>query len=146
MRLLMTSVLLFTSLLFTGLFFASQVASDPLTDKWDREYEEEQARKKLQRKFTAAIRSGNMYAARQAVREGASILFLDKDLGNGYTILHDVSRYNSNLKAIDILIELGANVNAQDKYQQTPLHKGSRDSSHPKMIETLLKHGADPNI
>lgn len=46
------------------------------------------------------------------------------------------------LKTIDVLVEAGADVEARDKYRQTPLHIAA-DRSHHGAVLSLLRYGAD---
>jgi ankyrin repeat protein len=43
-----------------------------------------------------------------------------------------------------VLIEGGADVNTQNKYQRTALHYGSAGGHHDN-VRVLLERGADPN-
>lgn len=45
---------------------------------------------------------------------------------------------------IDLLLELGADVAARDKYGDTPLHMAAGSGFSPGMVKALLDHGADP--
>ena len=65
---------------------------------------------------------------------------------NMATPLHYAS-YNDNPQTINLLIDHGLDVNAQDKNGNTPLHCAkSFLKENPRVIKTLLEHGADPNI
>lgn len=46
----------------------------------------------------------------------------------------------------ELLLRLGANVNAEDDNGLTPLHwQWLTDEDHDKFTEVLIKHGADVN-
>ena len=65
---------------------------------------------------------------------------------NMATPLHYAS-YNDNPQTINLLIDQGLDVNAQDKNGNTPLHCAkSFLKENPQVIKVLLEHGADPNI
>lgn len=65
---------------------------------------------------------------------------------NMATPLHYAS-YNDNPQTINLLIDHGLDVNAQDKNGNTPLHCAkSFLKENPRVIKTLLERGADPNI
>ncbi|BCS82640.1 ankyrin repeat protein [Cotonvirus japonicus] len=74
----------------------------------------------------------------------------------GYTALMYVCKckyFNSTniteiLETIELLLNRGANVNAQNKYEQTPLYlawKFSESNNVREIFELLLKRGSDPN-
>ena len=65
---------------------------------------------------------------------------------NMMTPLH-YAAYNNNPQTINLLIDHGLDVNAQDKNGNTPLHCAkSFLKENPRVIKTLLGRGADPNI
>ena len=65
---------------------------------------------------------------------------------NMATPLHYAS-YNDNPQTINLLIDQGLDVNAQDKNGNTPLHCAkSFLKENPQVIKVLLERGADPNI
>jgi ankyrin repeat protein len=61
-----------------------------------------------------------------------------------------------NAKAVDLLLDNGADPNAVDRNGYAPLHKAVRDSDYGidverkdailAIVKSLLKHGADPNL
>lgn len=60
------------------------------------------------------------------------------------SLLHDMAQ-KGNIEKAKLLIEYGADINAIDEeYQSTPLGMAAR-WGHEKMVDLLLKHGADPN-
>lgn len=61
-----------------------------------------------------------------------------------YTALHDAVLIES-VEAATFLIELGANINLQDRQGNTPLHYAAQLSNAP-LAELLLEHQAQPNI
>ena len=50
---------------------------------------------------------------------------------------------NSNPEVINVLIERGADPNAQDRHGNTSLHLAARLSENPEIIGALLEAGAD---
>lgn len=65
------------------------------------------------------------------------------------TALHRACRFG-NLEAVKLLLEYGAEVNAQDSEDNTPLNSAIANSAGPgynaEMVDLLLLKGADPNI
>lgn len=61
----------------------------------------------------------------------------------GCTALHFAARKNPDPEVIEVLLNAGAEVNAQDKYGDwTPLHFATKENPNPKIIEVLLNAGA----
>ncbi len=84
------------------------------------------------------------------VKSGVSVKETDK---NGVTSLHRAVRFRS-LSAVNLLLDLGADVNATDRRSQsTPLHRAVTSTGAPStegkqdvavdIAKTLLKHGAN---
>lgn len=69
---------------------------------------------------------------------------LNSGMACGNTLLQLVIRRNLIDIAI-ILIKLGANVNTQNKFNNTPLHEAAIIGSEI-LVEQLLKNGADPSM
>ena len=61
----------------------------------------------------------------------------------GYTSLHDAARDNA-YRAVAILLESGADVNAKDKYGYPPLHWAAWHNAYVAAT-ILLENGADVN-
>ena len=59
-----------------------------------------------------------------------------------------IAAQNGHEEMVSLLIAKGADVNAQDEYGDTPLHKavGPREARHSNVIEVLLDHDANPHI
>lgn len=74
------------------------------------------------------------------LKNGANVnndLFLHKAVLN--------TDYDTNLKTIQLLIDYGANVNAQDSNDETPLYYAI-ENNHETVVELLLQNNADINI
>lgn len=67
---------------------------------------------------------------------------LDRYNINELTLLQIAAEY-SNEKVVEALLEAGADVNNQDRYGNTPLHRSVRSSL--EVVKALLKAGADVN-
>ncbi|WP_343288773.1 ankyrin repeat domain-containing protein [Wolbachia endosymbiont of Encarsia formosa] len=67
---------------------------------------------------------------------------LDQYNINELTLLQIAAEY-SNEKVVEALLEAGADVNNQDRYGNTPLHRSVRSSL--EVVKALLKAGADVN-
>ena len=55
----------------------------------------------------------------------------------------DVKEQHSKKPIVQLLLEHGADVNAEDNHYSTPLHLAT--SSDPEIVQLLLQHGADIN-
>jgi hypothetical protein len=63
----------------------------------------------------------------------------------GGTPLHWASAHSNNPTAIEVLLDRGANVHAQDNLKDTPLHWAAKDSVEPAIVALLLAYVADIN-
>lgn len=61
-----------------------------------------------------------------------------------FTPLHDAVRH-ANLKFVLDIIRAGADINAQNKIDETPLHRAVFEDTPPENLLALLKAGADIN-
>jgi hypothetical protein len=61
----------------------------------------------------------------------------------GQDVIHWMTE-NTGMRVMQLLIEHGANVNARDRDQVTPLHQWSSTGNH-KAVRQLIEHGADVN-
>ncbi|CAH1183540.1 unnamed protein product [Ceutorhynchus assimilis] len=87
-------------------------------------------------------------AARDGKRKIVELLLVHdgakKDIKNndGKTSLHYAAE-NGRSAIVHLLLENGFNVNATDKYRNTPLHYASSNHNDTHLIEILLKFGAE---
>jgi ankyrin repeat protein len=70
-------------------------------------------------------------------------LITSKDAGNGWGPLH-YAAYGGHVEMAELLVALGADVNAKGKNNWAPLHIAARDN-RKAMVEWLVAHGADIN-
>ena len=77
---------------------------------------------------------------RAAVKDGAPINSHNQQT-HGWTALH-MAAENGTVKAVETLIELGANLTSRSSNGHTPLHVAALGKRMPVM-KVLLKHGAD---
>ena len=77
------------------------------------------------------------------LRQEGSQVDLDFSDAMGSTALHYASA-GDNHSVVQVLVELGAHVHAQDRWGETPLHVACSKGDHESMC-LLLQAGADPN-
>jgi ankyrin repeat protein len=92
--------------------------------------------------FLKAARDGDFEGVRHYFEEGASLESRDD---KGRTAVHIAAERGFN-RTIDILAELGADINAQDRNLETPLHIAARQNHGVDMSSLLIVHGADVTI
>jgi len=100
-----------------------------------------------------AAQQGDADSTRFLIKAGAKVD--DAQPKSGLTPLI-VASAMAHPEAVDLLLEAGANPNARDVNGYAPLHKVVRDSDYGidmdtkdavlKIVKSLLKHGADPNL
>ena len=97
----------------------------------------------------AAVRKLNVDAVRILLAHGAEPNVKNKD---GESSLHLFPAYSWDpfyqpyfLKLAPLVLQHGADVNAQDNYHTTPLHV-AMEQGLIKMTQILLEHGAEPNV
>ena len=64
--------------------------------------------------------------------------------GGGYTALHYATMFNRT-DVIKRLVDVGADVNRQNRYEDTPLHWAARHNN-TEAVRLLLDNGADINL
>lgn len=102
---------------------------------------EEPARDDSNETFYRAVRDGNLEAARAASKlEGLDIDAINPD--SGFNPLHEAS-YNGNKEMVKLLLKLGANINALDLDEFTPLVIALQKSD--EVATFLIKKGANLN-
>jgi ankyrin repeat protein len=96
---------------------------------------------KMPTAFRTAVQSGETTIVKGLLsRDGALVRSRDS---SEKTALHIAARWGHGDTAI-VLLDAGADLNAQDKYGRTPLHYASW--KHPDIVKALLVAGADPRI
>ncbi|CAN0420835.1 unnamed protein product, partial [Ectocarpus sp. 13 AM-2016] len=92
--------------------------------------------------LSLASSGGHVEVMQALIRHGVDVNAHDS---NGCTALHSAAMWDK-VRAIDTLIEAGANINVQggkyDEARSTPLHMASRKGSSEAAL-SLVKHGAD---
>ena len=98
-----------------------------------------------------AVSSGNIEAVNTLLGAGIDVTVKSTD---GETALHRATEeltyqkgnitYRNSAKIIQALIDAGANVDARDNKQQTPLHLAYKHANG-RAMKKLLEHGADIN-
>jgi ankyrin repeat protein len=92
--------------------------------------------------LASAARQGNLAAIRRLARAGAN---LNEPSGvNGWTPLHHAIHKNQ-AAAVKLLLDLGADVNAQVPHSVTPLMMAAGYGYHP-IVQILLEHHADAAV
>ncbi len=78
------------------------------------------------------------------IKKGADVNIRTKS--EGHTPLHISAGWNKEIKVTQLLVEAGANLDAQDNHGNTPLHLISVETCSFEIEQYLLKSGANPNI
>jgi ankyrin repeat protein len=95
----------------------------------------------------ALLPQANPEALKILLDAGASVDFKDPD---GYTLMHgicnipDLTTDRASM-TIEALIKAGADINAETRDGQTPLHYAAADDTDPGMLTILIKAGAEVN-
>ncbi|RSL89797.1 hypothetical protein CEP51_001079 [Fusarium floridanum] len=96
--------------------------------------------------FLLAAANGDLELMKLLIDRGVNTKATDEE---GCTAFHLVAKSSADEKtkeeAVELLIKVGADINARDNRQSTPLIFSVRQGSpsNEKMTSTLLKHGAD---
>lgn len=99
---------------------------------------------KLARPLDLAVRENHAEAVRFLHNAGVNVSA--RAPGTGHTAMHVALIYDRP-QMIELLVELGADINARDKRLQTALHWAYHSNSwKSRPIDTLLKLGANPNM
>lgn len=93
-------------------------------------------------KLFLAAETGNNDEIISSIEQGSSINITNE---YGWTALH-ISIVNNNNKTSRLLMELGADVNAQDNLGRTPLHFATIYDHTYEISPLLISKGANPNI
>lgn len=92
-----------------------------------------------QERWFKAAAAGDVNALKQALNQGMDVNIRDEAQN---TALHLATK-QAHLNTMRLLIENGANLNAQNDDLSTPLHLTEKNM---ESIRVLLEAGADPNI
>jgi ankyrin repeat protein len=87
-----------------------------------------------------ASKNGDLEEAKRAIENGADVN-VKNDVDRGLTPLHKAC-FNGKVAVISLLLEKGANVNAQSKYGSTPLDSACYNG-YDAVVALLLENGAD---
>jgi ankyrin repeat protein len=90
----------------------------------------------------AALAGRHFELARVLHRNGSSV---EPQGDHGNTLLHSAAYYGD-LEMVQVLLEYGVEVDAQNSYCSTPLSLASRGChDDPRVVRLLIERGADPN-
>ena len=93
--------------------------------------------------FDMALESGDLDKARSMLEKNPQLV-RDKERGSRVTPLHRMTLQN-NVEMVKLLINAGANVNARDRSDETPLFWLSRGNRATEICKLLIASGADVN-
>ena len=92
-----------------------------------------------------AVLNGNREIIQMLLRTDA-VIHINQENDAGRTVFHYVQELQTKDQGIcEMLIEHGANINAQDKKGFSPLHLAAH-SQRSLIVQLLLKHGADQGL
>jgi ankyrin repeat protein len=92
--------------------------------------------------FLKAAREGDFEGVRHFYGEGADLETRD---GEGRTAMH-IAAERGFSRTIEFLAQVGANIDAQDRNLETPLHRAVRQSHGEDTCALLILHRADITI
>ena len=97
-------------------------------------------------KLWTALLCGKYYLAKQLINRGANInepAVVGQAENYEATLLHYAAAVTtSDVKRIRVLVSLGANVNARDSMNLTPLHWAASVGARADIVELLINEGA----
>eukprot|EP00961_Rhodomonas_salina_P136982 1842576-Rhodomonas_salina.2 len=96
----------------------------------------------VQKQLWEAAKTGSVQGIATAVSKGADVDFAYSDEGDAKAL--QCAALSGNTDAVAKLVELGANVNGQDKYKWTALHDAALNG-HTATCAKLVELGADIN-
>lgn len=92
--------------------------------------------------LAASISSAKPSEIREKIADGADVNCTNKF---GMTPLMLSAQYNKCIAVTKALIEAGADINAvEPRYKSNAFHLAAQGSSNPRIVETLLNAGANP--
>ena len=92
-----------------------------------------------------AILSGQYYLANQMISRGANVNEYTRTEGDPMTTLLHYAVLTSDVRCIHVLANLGANFNARDSRNFTPLHWAVKYNVGPDVVEVLVNEGTVVN-
>ncbi len=114
---------------------ADQVVDEKRLEEWLAEGAD------INEELNNAVVASDEFRVRYLIERGADINFIN-NVGSG--LLHQAARYRDS-KMLDILLNLNADPNLEDRNGRTPLMHATL-SNHVPSIERLVKSGADLEI
>jgi len=95
--------------------------------------------------LTLALLNGQKYLLEVLIKNGAEVNVKDAE---GNNLVHLICKKPKSYEAVDMLIKLldfGADINAKNCHDETPLYAALRNFATESFIELLIIHGADAN-